>query len=43
MTRKPPARVPADLKRALDANRKAKATFAALSPTGRRDYVEWIT
>lgn len=35
--------VPDDLKRALDKNKKARATFEAFSPTNKRDYVEWLT
>lgn len=36
------AKVPADLKRALDRSAKARATFEGLSPSHRREYVEWI-
>lgn len=39
---KPEATVPADLAAALKKNRAAAATFAGLSPSGRRDYVEWL-
>jgi Bacteriocin-protection, YdeI or OmpD-Associated/Domain of unknown function (DUF1905) len=35
-------RVPADLRKALAAEPPAKAAFAALSFTHRREYVEWI-
>ena len=35
--------VPTELRTALAKNRKAAATFEALSPSYRRDYVEWIT
>jgi uncharacterized protein YdeI (YjbR/CyaY-like superfamily) len=42
-SRKPPARVPADLKRALAANSRAAATFDELSPSHKREYIEWIT
>lgn len=35
--------VPADLAAALRKNKKASATFAAFSPSHRREYVEWIT
>ena len=38
-----PVEVPADLEAALRKNRKARATFDALSPSHRREYVEWIT
>jgi uncharacterized protein YdeI (YjbR/CyaY-like superfamily) len=38
-----PLAVPADLMAALKKNRKAAATFAAFSPSCRREYVEWIT
>ncbi|HEY2396909.1 MAG TPA: YdeI/OmpD-associated family protein [Rudaea sp.] len=34
--------MPPDLAAALKKNRRAAATFAAFSPTNRRDYVEWI-
>jgi uncharacterized protein YdeI (YjbR/CyaY-like superfamily) len=40
---KPPTAVPADLKAALKKNPKAAATFEKLSPSHRREYVEWIT
>jgi hypothetical protein len=35
-------RVPADLRTALDADAKAKAAFAGMSYTHRREYVEWV-
>ena len=41
--KKVPARVPADLASALAKNKKAKAAFAAFSPSHKREYVEWIT
>jgi hypothetical protein len=41
--KKAPARVPADLAVALQKNKKAKAAFAAFSPSHKREYVEWIT
>jgi uncharacterized protein YdeI (YjbR/CyaY-like superfamily) len=40
---KPPVKVPAYLKSALQKNRKAAATFAAFSPSHKREYVEWMT
>ena len=40
---KPTVKVPPDLTRALRRNRKALATFERLSPSHRREYVEWIT
>ena len=40
---KPPVAVPADLKRGLAGNARAKACFEGLSPSHRREYVEWIT
>lgn len=40
---KPEASVPADLAAALTKNRQAAATFAAFSPSHRREYIEWIT
>lgn len=38
-----PLPVPPWLKAALARNRAAKATFEALSPSHRREYVEWLT
>ena len=38
-----PVKVPADLTAALAGNKKARAGFDALSPSHRREYVEWIT
>jgi uncharacterized protein YdeI (YjbR/CyaY-like superfamily) len=40
---KPPLKVPAYLKKALDGNKKAAATFASFSPSHKREYVEWVT
>ena len=40
---KPPVAVPADLKRGLSGNARAQACFGTLSPSHRREYVEWIT
>ncbi|GAA0710401.1 YdeI/OmpD-associated family protein [Dokdonella soli] len=40
---RPPAAVPDDLAAALKKNAKARATFEAFSPSGRREYIEWIT
>jgi uncharacterized protein YdeI (YjbR/CyaY-like superfamily) len=40
---KPPVKVPSYLKKALDGNKKAAATFAAFSPSHKREYVEWVT
>lgn len=37
-----PVEVPADLTRALHKNAKARAVFAAFSPSHKREYVEWI-
>ena len=39
---KPPAKVPADLAKALKKNARARAAFEAFSPSHRREYVEWI-
>ena len=39
----PPVQVPEDLSRALAAAPEAARTFEALSPSHRREYVEWIT
>ncbi|MBS0374318.1 MAG: YdeI/OmpD-associated family protein [Proteobacteria bacterium] len=41
--RRPPPRLPADLGRALAARPAARATYRALPPSGRREYVEWLT
>jgi len=40
---KPPPALPDDLAAALAKNKKAAATYEAFSPSGRREYVEWIT
>ena len=40
--RRPPPRMPADLRAALAGNSGAHATFAALPPSGRREYVDWL-
>ncbi len=40
---KKPLVVPADIKKALAADKPARATFDAFSPSHRREYVEWIT
>ena len=40
---KPEATVPDDLAAALKKNAKARKTFAAFSPSARREYIEWIT
>jgi len=34
---------PSDLKAALAKNARARATYEVLSPSKRRDYIEWIT
>ncbi len=39
---RPPARTPADLRRVLAKNAAARATYAGLSLSGRREYVEWL-
>lgn len=36
-------RTPADLQKALRGKARAQATFKALSPSHRREYIEWIT
>ncbi|HVJ68136.1 MAG TPA: YdeI/OmpD-associated family protein [Caulifigura sp.] len=41
--KKPPLKVPADLTTALAKNARAKANFAAFSPSHQREYVEWIS
>jgi uncharacterized protein YdeI (YjbR/CyaY-like superfamily) len=40
-SRRPP-KTPADLARRLQRDAKARATFAGLSPSHRREYIEWI-
>jgi uncharacterized protein YdeI (YjbR/CyaY-like superfamily) len=35
--------MPADLKRALTANKKAKEVYDKFSPSHKREYLEWIT
>ncbi len=39
---KPAPDVPADLKAALAANRKAEAAFDRFPPSHRREYIEWL-
>jgi uncharacterized protein YdeI (YjbR/CyaY-like superfamily) len=41
--KKPAARLPADLKKALMAEPEAKAFFDGLTPGYRREYIEWVT
>lgn len=41
-TSRPPPRAPADLKKALATNAKAREFFATLSPSGQREYIEWL-
>jgi len=38
----PAVEAPSEFTRALKANKKAAATFAAFSPSCKREYVEWI-
>ncbi|HUR20829.1 MAG TPA: YdeI/OmpD-associated family protein [Vicinamibacterales bacterium] len=40
---KPPARTPADLKAALAKKPTAATNFASMSPSHKREYIEWIT
>ena len=40
---RPPARVPADLARALAGDARARKTFEGFSPSQKREYIEWIT
>lgn len=40
---KPAPKAPADLQTALKANAAASATFKSLSPSHKREYIEWIT
>lgn len=37
------ARIPADLRKALAAAPKARALWSDITPTGRRDWIHWIT
>jgi len=39
---KPALRMPADLKAALEKNRRALAAFDGFPPGARRDYLEWV-
>jgi uncharacterized protein YdeI (YjbR/CyaY-like superfamily) len=39
---KAPLEVPADLAAALRANRVAQTNFDAMSPSHRREYIEWL-
>lgn len=39
---KPPPEAPADLLAALNKNKAAKATYEAIPPSCKREYVEWI-
>lgn len=41
--KKPEAKVPTDLRQALDRNEKAAEAFENFSPSCRREYIEWIT
>jgi uncharacterized protein YdeI (YjbR/CyaY-like superfamily) len=38
-----PAKVPSDLAAGMKKNRAAAATFEKLPPSGRKDYIQWIT
>ena len=38
----PPVETPAEFTKALKANKKAAAVFAAFSPSCKKEYVEWI-
>jgi len=38
----PPPRVPADLAKALSGDVRAKAWFAQLAPSHKREYIDWI-
>ena len=40
---KKPAVTPADLAAGLGKNAKARAAWAEFSPSGKREYIEWIT
>ena len=40
--KKTPVKMPAEFAKALQKNKKAAATFAAFSPSCKREYVDWI-
>ena len=40
---KAPPKAPGDLQKGLKTNAKASANFKALSPSHKREYIEWIT
>ena len=42
-TPRPAPEAPADLAAALAANPRAKTTFDAFPPSGKREYIEWLT
>jgi hypothetical protein len=42
IARKPPPRVPAALKAALQRDARARAAFAGFPPSARREFCEWI-
>ena len=41
--KEPEPKVPADLRKALDANPEALATWKDITPVARRDWIHWIT
>jgi hypothetical protein len=41
--KEPEPAVPADLRKGLAGNTAAKATWAAITPVARRDWIHWIT
>lgn len=41
--KRPAPATPADLRRALRGNPRARATWEGLAPSHRREYVEWVT
>tara|TARA_R110000782_G_scaffold20398_7_gene55162 strand:+ start:10546 stop:11088 length:543 start_codon:yes stop_codon:yes gene_type:complete len=43
MAEEPEPEVPADLRKALTATPKAKATWSDITPLARRDWIQWIT
>ena len=42
-TPRPAPEAPADLAAALAANPRAKKTYDSFPPSGKRDYIEWLT
>lgn len=43
LSREPEPRVPADLRKALAAEPRARAVWSDITPVARRDWIQWIT